>query len=174
MRVLAPSSAQELQVMMADAADLAEDGPIAIRYPRGRARQVGELEVGSGLNARQIRHADDPAASVCVIAIGKLVAAAERAADDLAAAGIDDGALVALHRAGQVVRLAPGVVVLPDAPELAVQRLAALPQPFTTSQARQALETSRRVALPLLAHLDATRRTVRLADDTRRLTRPAG
>jgi 1-deoxy-D-xylulose-5-phosphate synthase len=89
MRVLAPSSAQELQVMMADAADLAEDGPVAIRYPRGRARQVGELEVGSGLNGRRTRHANDPAASVCVIAIGKLVAAAERAADDLAASGID-------------------------------------------------------------------------------------
>jgi 1-deoxy-D-xylulose-5-phosphate synthase len=89
MRVLAPSSAQELQVMMADAADLADDGPVAIRYPRGRARQVGELEVGSGLNARQIRPAADPANSVCIIAIGKLVAAAERAADDLAAAGID-------------------------------------------------------------------------------------
>jgi 1-deoxy-D-xylulose-5-phosphate synthase len=89
MRVFAPSSAQELQVMMADAADLAEDGPVAIRYPRGRARQVGELEVGSGLNARQVRHADDPAASVCVIAIGKLVAAAERAADDLAGSGVD-------------------------------------------------------------------------------------
>ncbi|HET6938155.1 MAG TPA: SelB C-terminal domain-containing protein, partial [Nocardioides sp.] len=41
--------------------------------------------------------------------------------------------------------------------------------PFTTSAARQALGTSRRVALPLLAHLDRTGRTVRLADDTRRL-----
>ena len=89
MRVLAPSSAQELQVMMADAAELADDGPVAIRYPRGRARQVGELDVGSGLNARQIRHAGDAANSVCVIAIGKLVAAAERAADDLAASGVD-------------------------------------------------------------------------------------
>jgi 1-deoxy-D-xylulose-5-phosphate synthase len=89
MRVLAPSSAQELQVMMADAADLADDGPVAIRYPRGRARHVAELEVGSGLNARQIRQAGDPANSVCVIAIGKLVAAAERAADDLAEMAID-------------------------------------------------------------------------------------
>ncbi len=89
MRVLAPSSAQELQVMMADAAELADDGPVAIRYPRGRARQVGELDVGSGLNARQIRHAGDAANAVCVIAIGKLVAAAERAADDLAASGVD-------------------------------------------------------------------------------------
>ena len=48
-------------------------------------------------------------------------------------------------------------------------RLAALPQPFTLSEARQALDTSRRVALPLLAHLDRTGRTVRLPDDTRRV-----
>lgn len=94
-------------------------------------------------------------------------------ADELSGAGIDAGAIAALHRAGLVVRLAPGVVVLPEAPDLAVARLASLPQPFTTSQARQALGTSRRVALPLLGHLDATRRTVRLADDTRRVTRPA-
>jgi len=49
--------------------------------------------------------------------------------------------------------------------------LAGLPQPFTTSQARQALDTSRRVVLALLAHLDRTGRTVRLPDDTRRVTR---
>ena len=33
--------------------------------------------------------------------------------------------------------------------------LAALPQPFTTSEARQALGTTRRVAIPLLEHLTA-------------------
>ena len=47
MRVLAPSSAQELQQMMHDALTLADDGPVAIRYPRGAARQVDEHEVGS-------------------------------------------------------------------------------------------------------------------------------
>ena len=47
--------------------------------------------------------------------------------------------------------------------------LAALEQPFTTSQARTALGTSRRVVLPLLAHLDRTGRTLRLPDDRRRL-----
>jgi selenocysteine-specific elongation factor len=60
-------------------------------------------------------------------------------------------------------------VLLPGADEAAYAVLSALPQPFTTSQARQALGTSRRVALPLLAHLDRTGRTVRLADDTRRV-----
>jgi len=50
-----------------------------------------------------------------------------------------------------------------------VQVLGGLPQPFTTSEARQALGTSRRVALPLLAHLDRTGRTLRLPDDRRQL-----
>ena len=48
MRVLAPSSAEELHQMLHDAMRLADDGPVAIRYPKGTARQVGEHEVGSG------------------------------------------------------------------------------------------------------------------------------
>jgi 1-deoxy-D-xylulose-5-phosphate synthase len=85
MRVLAPSSAQELQQMMLDALTLADDGPVAIRYPRGSARQVPEHEVGSGLAARCVRSGDG---SGCVLAIGKLVDAAVRAVDRLAEQGI--------------------------------------------------------------------------------------
>ncbi len=55
MRVLAPSSAQELAQMLHDATTLVDAGPIAIRYPRGAARQVSEHEVGSGLSARKAR-----------------------------------------------------------------------------------------------------------------------
>ena len=40
--------------------------------------------------------------------------------------------------------------------------LAALPQPFTTSQARNALGSSRRVVIPLLEHPDARGWTRRL------------
>ena len=47
------------------------------------------------------------------------------------------------------------IVLLPDAPARAMRELAALPQPFTTSDARQALGTTRRVVIPLLEHLDA-------------------
>ena len=54
-----------------------------------------------------------------------------------------------------------------DAQALAV--LGELDQPFPVTAARTALGTSRRVALALLAHLDKGGRTVRLADDTRRL-----
>jgi 1-deoxy-D-xylulose-5-phosphate synthase len=85
MRVLAPSSAQELQQMLHDAVGLVDEGPVAIRYPKGAARQVDELEVGSGLQARRLREGDG---SVCILAIGKLVAAAEKAAEQLATSGV--------------------------------------------------------------------------------------
>ncbi len=55
MRVLAPSSAQELHVMLHDAVGLMEDGPVAIRYPNGAAPQVAEHEVGVGLLGRKLR-----------------------------------------------------------------------------------------------------------------------
>ena len=81
MRVLAPSSAQELQQMLHDAMGLADGGPVAIRYPRGQARNVGEHEVGVGIRARKVRAAGRSADAVCILAIGKLVEAAEKAAD---------------------------------------------------------------------------------------------
>ncbi len=83
--------------------------------------------------------------------------------------GLDASAVTRLHRRGALLHVGGSVVLLPGAPDLAVQRLAELPQPFTTSEARRTLDTSRRVVLPLLAHLDRTGRTVRLADDRRRL-----
>jgi 1-deoxy-D-xylulose-5-phosphate synthase len=85
MRVLAPSSAEELQVMLHDALSLADEGPVAIRYPRGTAHHVGEHEVGSGLLARKVRAGDG---SVCILAVGKLVVDATKAAEALAAQGI--------------------------------------------------------------------------------------
>ena len=88
MRVLAPSSLQEMQVMLHDALQLADSGPVVIRYPKGTARQVDELEVGSGLHARQLRNGQRGERSVCILAIGKLVGAAEKAADTLAAEGV--------------------------------------------------------------------------------------
>jgi hypothetical protein len=94
------------------------------------------------------------------------------AADELVAAGLDRRVLARLGRDGHLLLLADGVVLLPGADTAACDVLGALPQPFTTSQARQALVTSRRVVLPLLAHLDRTGRTVRLPDDTRRVTGP--
>jgi selenocysteine-specific elongation factor len=90
-------------------------------------------------------------------------------APDLAAAGLGPRELAAAVRDGQLVRIAEGIVLAPGIEEQAWARLAAIPQPFTLSQARQAWGTSRRVAVPLMEWLDARGVTVRLPDNTRRL-----
>ncbi len=90
-------------------------------------------------------------------------------AERLAALGIDRAALAQLARTRDLLVLGEGIALLPGADELAAKILSGLDQPFTTSEARQAFETSRRVALALLAHLDRTGRTVRLPDDRRRV-----
>lgn len=93
-------------------------------------------------------------------------------ADRLRELGLDERALAAAARASRLLRPAPGIVLPADAADRAVEILAGLPQPFTTSEARQALGTSRRVVLPLLDHLDRRRLTRRLSDDRRELRRP--
>ncbi len=85
MRVFAPSSAQELHVMLHDALALADAGPVAIRYPNGAARQVGELDVGHGTTALRVRQGDG---TVCIVAVGRLLGAALKAADALAERGV--------------------------------------------------------------------------------------
>ena len=62
--------------------------------------------------------------------------------------------LAAAEKAGRLLRLDEDIVLLPSAPAQAMRELARLPQPFTLSEARQALGTTRRVAVPLLEHLD--------------------
>jgi selenocysteine-specific elongation factor len=83
--------------------------------------------------------------------------------------GLDGKAIAAAARAGLLLRLDGNVVLGPDAAREAARILGALPQPFSTSQARQALGTSRRVAIPLLEYLDRARVTERLPGDRRRL-----
>ncbi|NUT70886.1 selenocysteine-specific translation elongation factor [Pseudarthrobacter sp. C4D7] len=112
---------------------------------------------GSGGNLGPI----EPAIAVLE---GRLGADAFRApeADELAALGLGARELAAAERAARILRLRDGVVLLPSAPALAMRTLAGLDQPFTTSQARQALGTTRRVAVPLLEHLDSRGWTSRL------------
>ncbi len=88
---------------------------------------------------------------------------------DLAAWHLGSRELAAAQRAGRLLRIGAEIVLLPDAPERATDVLRRLPQPFTTSQARAALGTTRRVAVPLLEHLDALGRTVRVDATTRRV-----
>jgi 1-deoxy-D-xylulose-5-phosphate synthase len=78
MTVFAPSSAQELTVQLRTAVSLT-GGPSSIRYPKGAARQVPADQVGSGLNARKAIDGG-PQAAVCILAVGKMLEAAEQAA----------------------------------------------------------------------------------------------
>jgi len=88
-------------------------------------------------------------------------------ADELAELNLGTKELAAAVRAGRLVQIAGGVVLGPDALERAAEVLATLPQPFTVSEARRALGTTRRVAVPLLEQLDARRVTRRGGDGTR-------
>jgi 1-deoxy-D-xylulose-5-phosphate synthase len=85
MTVFAPSCYEELGVMLHDALELCTDGPAAIRWPRTMPPDVPPGEVGSGLSGRKVRSGRD----VCILAVGKMLAAARSAADALAAEGID-------------------------------------------------------------------------------------
>ena len=87
MRVLAPSSTQELQQMLNDAISLADTGPVAIRYPKGLARNVNENDIGTGLQARKL--VTGSTKRVCILAIGKMVGAALEAAETLKASNVD-------------------------------------------------------------------------------------
>ncbi|MDQ1604073.1 MAG: selenocysteine-specific elongation factor [Actinomycetota bacterium] len=77
--------------------------------------------------------------------------------------------LAAAERHGELLRLTPDVVLLPDAPEVAARALSTLGEAFTVSEAKAALGTSRRVAVPLLELLDARLMTRRTADGRRRM-----
>ncbi|OLZ61956.1 selenocysteine-specific translation elongation factor [Streptomyces sp. IMTB 2501] len=82
--------------------------------------------------------------------------------------GLDRRALAAAVTAGVLLRIADGIVLLPGADVAAAAELRALPQPFTLSAARRALDTTRRVAVPLLEFLDARGYTERVDDQRRR------
>jgi 1-deoxy-D-xylulose-5-phosphate synthase len=81
MTVLAPSSEEELAVMLRQALDT-DAGPVAIRWPKSEA-PTGSA-VGSGVRARRIQGGRD----VCLLGVGKLVGACEDAGRQLAARGI--------------------------------------------------------------------------------------
>jgi 1-deoxy-D-xylulose-5-phosphate synthase len=82
--IFAPSSAPEVEAMLGEA--LALDGPSMIRFPKTPAPVVAGGATGDGLHARKLRTGDG---SVCILAVGKLVAAAVEAAAKLETEGID-------------------------------------------------------------------------------------
>ncbi|MEX2293715.1 MAG: 1-deoxy-D-xylulose-5-phosphate synthase [Acidimicrobiales bacterium] len=84
MTLFAPSSYQELGVMLHDALDLC-DGPATIRWSKTPAPSVDDADVGSGLRGRKVRAGRD----ICILAVGKMREAAEEAAAALALDGIE-------------------------------------------------------------------------------------
>lgn len=98
-------------------------------------------------------------------------------AEELVATGLTSADLATAVRLRRLVRLGragTGAIYLaPGAPQWAVHVLATLPQPFTTTSAREALGTTRRVAIPLLEHLDDLGLTRRVDANTRAVTQPA-
>lgn len=85
MTVMAPSSYQEVEVMLRDAIELL-DGPVAIRWPKTQAVMAVENEVGAGLGARKARSGEG---RVCLIGAGKMLQACLDAAEILADIGIE-------------------------------------------------------------------------------------
>jgi len=83
MTIFAPSSYQELEVMFAEALSITT-GPSVLRWPKTEARQVPPEQVGRGRKARRVRQGDG---EVAILAVGKMVAAAEEAAGLLADTG---------------------------------------------------------------------------------------
>jgi selenocysteine-specific elongation factor len=145
---------RELLVALAEAAQLAHaDGRIS--RPDSQSLGLGSAEVGL---ARLEQHlSQNP------------FRAPEKPELDQWGLGVRE--LAAAERSGRLIRLAADVVLLPTGPAQAMRVLAALSQPFTTSQARQALETTRRVAIPLLEHLDRRGWTIRLDAGHRQVKR---
>jgi selenocysteine-specific elongation factor len=88
-------------------------------------------------------------------------------ADQLHALGLGKRELAAAIRAGRLTQIADGVVLGPGVHDAAAKVLAELPSPFTVSEARRALDTTRRVAVPLLEELDRSGRTRQLPDTRR-------
>ncbi|MEH3140704.1 MAG: SelB C-terminal domain-containing protein [Mycobacterium kyogaense] len=91
-------------------------------------------------------------------------------ADELAELHLGPKELAAAVRAGRLVKIADGVVLGPQAYQRAAEILEGVPQPFTVADAKRALDTTRRVAVPLLEALDARGVSRRRPDGTRVLT----
>jgi selenocysteine-specific elongation factor len=156
-----------------------DGGYLRIIAEPGPAR--GKPGAGEGAKSAQPQ-GPAPAAAPSASLPPRIASAVQTVLDDLAGApfaapdgerlrelGLDARALAAAARAGLLLRIADLIVLAPGADKEAARILAELQQPFTTSQARQALGTSRRVAIPLLEYLDRARVTERLPGDLRRL-----
>ncbi|THJ65823.1 selenocysteine-specific translation elongation factor [Arthrobacter echini] len=166
---------------------LAKQDPLAAGLSHGAARDLlgpagalleavvreAGLEYRAGFITLPGRRPDLGAAEAGIAVLEKRLTAGPFAAPeahDLKGLGLGSRELAAAERSGRLLRIGDGVVLLPRAPALAMRELAALPQPFTTSEARKALDTTRRVVIPLLEYLDGRGWTRRLDANRRSIT----
>jgi selenocysteine-specific elongation factor len=132
-----------------------------------------DLQLAAGRVRRPGIRASLGDAEPAVRALERRLAAAPFAAPDradLGELGLGIAQLAVAVASGRLIRIGPEVVLLPAALDQARRILEQLPQPFTTSEARQALGTTRRIAVPLLERLDADGFTRRLDSSGRRET----
>ena len=190
------------QLLTAAVAEHAARDPLAPGLPVDAARAELGLPDRALVEALAAGHPDDGAEGPVEVSDGYLLSAAQASrsrlpapvadavlavltdlADDpfrapdaerMRELGLDPRAAAAAERAGLLCRLPGNVLLAPDAPQRAARILAGLPQPFTAAEARQALQTTRRVVIPLLEWLDREGVTRRLPDDRRTMRQPAG
>jgi len=146
-----------------------EDAPARVRLDGGYLR-LGEPQKSHQAQTPQPSLPPQVAAGVRAVLADLAVApfmAPE--AGRLRELGLDGRAIGAAARAGLLLRVTEQIVLAPGAGAEAARALAELPQPFTAAEARQALGTTRRVAIPLLEYLDRAGITQRLPDDRRRV-----
>jgi selenocysteine-specific elongation factor len=179
--------AQRSDQLATAVADYAAENPLEPGMPLEVARQVAgmpdarlvELLLGSQLTLIQGRvHVAGPVSGLpdaVRSAIATLRAELERRpfaapeAHRLAELGLGAKQLAAAVRAGELLKIANGIYLAPGADDDAVERLRGLPTPFTLSQARQALDTTRRVTVPIMELLARRGNSRQLPDGTHEL-----
>lgn len=106
----------------------------------------------------------DPDEDSAWTAASALLASSGLAVPRASQLGIDRELLHALIRSGRLEQITPDLVYLPDQVAEIRERLGALEDGFTVADFRDALDVSRRQAVPLLEWLDATGWTARRGD----------
>ena len=165
----------------------AQDNPLAAGMPRKAAMDALDVQedalLGIAVAAAKVEPADGllrlpghkvdlGEAEASVVKLETWLADdpfAAPEADELQELRLGAKQLAAAENAGRLLRLSQGIVLLPGATQEAKKRIAQLEQPFTLSAARKALNTTRRVAIPLLEYLDEQGITRRLDGGLREL-----
>jgi selenocysteine-specific elongation factor len=130
------------------------------------------VPVHGGLVLRAVQPLPEPTESAVRTIEQRLRESPFRApeAHELRDLGLGRRELAAAARLGRITTIADGVALGPNAYQQALTVLSVLPQPFTVSEARRALDTTRRVAIPLLEELDRLGHTSPLPDGRRTVT----